>query len=91
MADGKGGIERKGSYYYIGQFSRYIRPGAVQIGLSRWCAELEAVAFKNTDGSIVAVLLNRTDKPLPACLTLAENDAATVTVAPHTIATVMVG
>jgi glucosylceramidase len=46
-------------YAAIGQFSRYIRPGAVRIGSSCCAASLEQVAFRNPDGSIAAVLLNR--------------------------------
>ena len=90
MLDGAGGFEKKGSYWYIGQFSRYIRPGAVRLGISRWCSELEATAFRNADGTIALVLLNRTDAPLPACLM--ENGAqavATVEVGAHSIVTVV--
>ena len=47
--------EKKGSYYYIGQFSRWIRPGAVRIGCSRYCPELEVTAFRNPDGTTAAV------------------------------------
>lgn len=47
------------TFYYIGHFSRYILPGAKRIGLSR-CNDLtDAAAARNTDGSIVIVLLNR--------------------------------
>ena len=46
------------SYYAIGQFSRFIRPGARVIGLSKPWADIEAVAAKNTDGSIALVMRN---------------------------------
>lgn len=49
------------SYYYIGHFSKYVRKGAKRIGSSRFNDKLETVAFKNPDGSIVSVVLNRTD------------------------------
>ena len=47
------------SYYYVGQFSRYIRPGARRV----LCAnddgkDLYACAYVNPDGSRVAVILN---------------------------------
>ena len=90
MLDGAGGYEKKGSYWYIGQFSRYIRPGAVRIGTSRWCAELEVTAFRNTDGTIAAVLLNRTDAALPACLMDADGQPLYIlTVSAHSIVTVV--
>ena len=49
------------SYYYIGHFSKYVQKGAKRIGSSRFNDRLETVAFKNPDGSIVSVVLNRTD------------------------------
>lgn len=90
MLDGNGGLERKGSYWYIGQFSRYIRPGAVRIETSRWCSELEVTAFRNTDGSTAVVMLNRTDAALPAYLVHNGMDLlAYIEVQPHTIVTVV--
>ena len=49
------------SYYYIGHFSKFIRPGAVRVGLDCGAEGIKAVAFKNTGGSIAAVILNRSD------------------------------
>lgn len=48
------------SYEYIGHFSRYIKPGAVRIGFSRYTNQLEVTAFQNLDGKIVTVILNTT-------------------------------
>ncbi len=59
----------KSEYYYIGQFSRYIQPGAVRIGISAWCSAIEATAFENPDGSIAAAILNRTDVDIPISFT----------------------
>ncbi|HEY5561661.1 MAG TPA: glycoside hydrolase family 30 protein [Clostridiaceae bacterium] len=52
------------SYYYIGHFSKFVRPGAYRIGLSSFSDKLEAVAFKNKNGEIVTVALNRTDEEI---------------------------
>ena len=49
------------SYYYIGHFSKFVLPGAKVISSSSYDYNLESLAFKNPDGSIVLVLLNRTD------------------------------
>lgn len=46
------------SFDYIGHFSRYIKPGAVSIGLSRFSQQLEATAACNPDGSISVVVMN---------------------------------
>ena len=59
-----GTMERRLSYYYIGHFSRYIRRGAVRVATTRFSDKVEAVAFKNPDGSVVTVLLNRTEEDI---------------------------
>lgn len=46
------------SYYYIGHFSKYIQPGAVRIGSSKWTQQIETVSFKNPDGSVITIILN---------------------------------
>lgn len=54
-------LDIRSSYYYMGHFSKYIRRGARRIGYSVYDSALEACAFRNTDGSIVCVVLNRTE------------------------------
>ncbi len=53
------------AYYYIGHFSKFIKPGAIRIASSSNRAELQTTAFKNTDGSIAIVVINTTEKRLP--------------------------
>ena len=48
-------------YYYIGHFSKFIKPEARRIGFSKFTSNLEICTFKNFDNSIVIVILNRTD------------------------------
>lgn len=45
-------------YYTLSHFSKYIRPGAVVIGLENSDPDLMATAAKNTDGSIAIVIFN---------------------------------
>ena len=52
------------TYYYIGHFSKYIKPGAKRIAFSKFTDKIEVTAFKNFDNSIVVVLLNRTDSQI---------------------------
>ncbi len=60
MCDSKNDtFEKRLSYYYIGHFSRYIKPGAVRIGYTRYTDKIEVTAFSNPDGQRVAVLLNK--------------------------------
>ncbi|MFL5738642.1 MAG: glycoside hydrolase family 30 protein [Flavisolibacter sp.] len=53
------------SYYYIGQFSKFIRPGAKRIIASASRSPLLTTAFKNPDGKIVVVVMNTSDKAMP--------------------------
>lgn len=54
-------IHFNSSYYYIGHFSKYIRPGAIRIGHKNDSKDIQVTSFMNTDGSIVLVLMNETD------------------------------
>jgi len=50
------------SYYYLGHFSKFIRPGAQRIVCSSNHDDLLATAFINKDNSIAVVAMNETDK-----------------------------
>ncbi|HTX92575.1 MAG TPA: glycoside hydrolase family 30 beta sandwich domain-containing protein [Anaerolineales bacterium] len=63
MADyAKGSLYYHNSYYYIGQVTRFVRPGAQRIISTSTLDELETAAFLNPDGQIAVVVLNRADK-----------------------------
>ena len=47
------------TFYYIGQFSKVIKPGAIRIGYSKYIGDIKMTAFKNPDNSIAVVMLNR--------------------------------
>lgn len=49
------------TYYYIGQFSKFIKPNAVRIGFSKFTDEIEVTGFKNKDNSIAVILFNKND------------------------------
>lgn len=55
-------IDVKLSYYYIGHFSRYIKPGARRVLVSGFTSNLEYVGFMNPDNEIVLIIMNKTDK-----------------------------
>ena len=74
-------------YYYIGQFSRFIRPGAVRLGVSGWTSDLEVTAFESPDGSHVVAALNRTEQALPVSVTLDGQEGFGFVLAPHSAAT----
>src|SRR6059036_1157291 len=53
------------AYYYIGQFSKFIRPGAKRIISSPSRSPLLTTAFKNPDGKIVVIVMNMGEKEVP--------------------------
>lgn len=46
-------------YYQIGQFSKFVAPGAYRIASTSFASGLEDVAFRNPDRSLVLVVYNR--------------------------------
>jgi len=60
-----GELTTMSSYYYIGHFSKFIRPGARRVAATSNDDVLETVAFLNPDGRTAVVVLNRSDKDLP--------------------------
>nr|WP_320154013.1 glycoside hydrolase family 30 protein [uncultured Draconibacterium sp.] len=52
------------SYYYLGHFSKFIRPGAQRIICSSNNDDLQATAFINPDNSIAVVVMNPTDSEI---------------------------
>jgi glucosylceramidase len=47
------------SYYYIGHFSKFIRPMAKRISTASSRSQLLSTSFTNADGSIVTVVMNQ--------------------------------
>lgn len=60
----KGELIYTNTYYYIGHFSKYIRPGAERIGCASSRADLLATAAQNSNGQIVVVAMNNKDKEI---------------------------
>lgn len=79
-------IHYNSSFYYIGHFSKYIRPDAVRIGLDVTNPNVQSTAFLNTDGTISVVVLNETDNDEDVSIGY-EDMAANHTLPAHSIAT----
>lgn len=79
-------IEVKQSFYYIGHFSRFIRPGARRILVSKYTQNLEACAFRNPDGELVLVALNRTGQDQKFTLSV-EGKSSEMALEAHSILT----
>ena len=57
------GFSLQSSYYYIGHFARFVRPGARRVLCAATRHDTEAAAFMNTDGSSATVVMNRAEQP----------------------------
>ena len=89
-ADTKTGqIYYMNSFYYIGHFSKFIRPGAKRIISSASRGQFLTTAFINTDGKIAVIVMNQSNDKIPYRLWIA-GQAAEVTSLPHSIQTLVV-
>lgn len=77
------------AYYYLGQFSKFIRPGAKRVGASASRDKLQTTAFINKDGKLAVVVLNLGKDKINYKLWI-EGKAADVVSLPHSIATICI-
>ncbi len=77
------------SYYYIGQFSKFVHAGAKRIIASSNRDKLETTAFINPDGKLAVIVMNNSDDKIPYHLWI-KGDAADVTALPHSMVTLVV-
>jgi glucosylceramidase len=83
-----GEITYTSSYYYIGHFSKFVRPGARLIGSSPSRSSLLATAFVNSDGKTAAIVMNKGEKPVTYFLWV-NGDAAEITSPARSIQTLV--
>jgi glucosylceramidase len=84
-----GNLTYMNSFYYIGHFSKFIRPGAKRISSSSSRGQLLTTAFRNTDGKIAVVVMNQSGEKIPYRLWI-EGKATEITSMPHSIQTLVV-
>jgi glucosylceramidase len=77
------------AFYYIGQFSKFVRPGARRIAVSTNRPALQTTGFLNRNGSIAVIVMNTTDQPIAYHLILKGQWAAAESL-PHSIATLVI-
>jgi glucosylceramidase len=88
-ADTKTGeITYTNSYYYIGHFSKFVRPGARKIASAPSRSALLSTAFVNPDGKVSVVVMNKTDQKISYFLWL-DGNAAEVSSLPRSIQTLV--
>ena len=76
------------SYFYIGHFSKFVRPGARRIACSPSRSQLLSAAFVNPDGKIIVVVMNQSEKKIVYDLWI-DGQAAEVSSLPHSIQTLI--
>ncbi len=76
-------------YYYIGQFSKFVRPGAKRIISSSSASKLLTTAFINKDGKLAIIVMNPSDSKITYHVWI-EGSEATTTNLPHSISTLIV-
>ena len=84
-----GSVHYMNSFYYIGHFSKFIRPGAKRISCSSTSDDLEATAFINTDGKIAVVVLNKTGDDRDFSIWV-DGKAAKISTLAHSIVTCII-
>ncbi|MCA6434740.1 MAG: glycosyl hydrolase, partial [Cytophagales bacterium] len=74
------------SYYYLGHFSKFIRPNAKRVSATSSRSPLLCTSFINEDGSLVAVVMNQSDQDVSYKVHVG-SQAVSVTILPHAIQT----
>ena len=85
----KNKLHYNSSYYYIGHFSKYIKPGARRIDWQSELDDLNITAFENPDGSIALVVMNETDSDYQFILNH-DNSGAELESKAHSIKTIII-
>ena len=77
------------SFWYLGHFSKFIRPGAHRVEAASSRSTLVTTAFANPDGTLATVVMNQTDKPVDYRFFVG-HDEAKVSIPAHAIQTLVV-
>ncbi len=77
------------AYYYIGHFSKFIKPGAKRVISSPSRSQLLTVSFINPDNSVILVVMNQGNNKTPFFIWI-NGQAAETTALPHSINTYVI-
>ena len=77
------------SFYYLGHFSRFIKPGARRVIATSTTDALETLAARNPDGSLAVVAMNRSEAPISFQVTV-DGQHAPFELPRHSIATFLI-
>jgi glucosylceramidase len=76
------------SFYYMGHFSKFIRPGAKRIISASSRGQLLTTAFINTDGKIAVVVMNPGNEKISYLIWI-DGEAGEISSLPHSIQTLV--
>ena len=77
------------TYFYIGHFSKFIRPGAKRISTVSSRSHLLSTSFVNEDQSMVNVIMNHSDEAIDYKLYVGNSEAISISIPAHAIQTVV--
>ena len=76
------------TYYYIGHFSKFVKPGARRVSTAASRSTLESTTFENPSGEHVTVVMNRTDAPIDFALLVGDKEVKS-SILPHAMQTLV--
>lgn len=77
------------SYYYIGHFSKFIKPEAKRVSTVCSRSALQSTSFINEDGKMVTVVMNHTDEKVDYKLFVGNNMAVQESIPPRAMQTLV--
>lgn len=77
------------TYYYIGHFSKFIRPGARRISTVSSRSHLLSTTFQNEDESVVTVVMNQSDLDIDYQLFIGDSESIAFSIPAHAIQTIV--
>ncbi|MCM0664889.1 glycoside hydrolase family 30 protein [Flavobacterium tyrosinilyticum] len=75
-------------YYYIGHFSKFIRPNAKRVLENVNDKSLLSTSFKNSDGKLITIVMNQSEKEIIYSLEN-QKEKTTITIPAHAIQTIV--
>ena len=85
----KGELIYTPTYYYIGHFSKFIRPGAKRVSTVSSRSHLLSTSFQNTDNSLITVVMNQSDMDIAYKVYFSEDDAVELNIPAHAMQTLV--
>ena len=77
------------SYYYLGHFSKFIRPGAKRTSTVSSRSSLLSTSFMNEDNSLVNVIMNDSDEAIDYMLYIDQDQVLSLNIPAHAMQTVV--